>query len=480
MFRSDRSLLHLLRELAAREPDKRLLGGEDGWYSAAETLKLAEAAARRFAELGLRPGDYAALRAERCPETALLIFALRAAGVVAVLTNPRQEIEASLAESDAEIPLRARIERRGGNRFSLRLDGREEILTLGGDAPGLPLPETDPMAPAFVIFTSGSTGKSKAVVQCENCHISNLIDSQPLGCYSEEDVALGALPLEHVFGLVLLCGTVVLRYALFFPPKTDLPCLLGCIEREKITRMNGVPSLYLAMAEKSADYDLRSLRAGFIGGGPVTAAQFARIERDLGMTLISVYGMSECIGISCASYLDPQDERAAGVGPVYPMNEIRLLTPDGREAAPGQEVEICVRSPMRMLGYYGSPMPEEDFFPTGDLGWLDEKGALHLSGRKKDIIIRNGCNLSARRIEDALLSLPGVRAAAVVGLRDERQGEVPYAMIVGEADEAALQALLHKNEWPAGLLSVDALPMTATGKPDKPKIREVLQAWRSS
>ncbi len=476
----DRSLLSYLRQFAAAEPQRPLLGSTDGWYTAAQALNTVETAGRSLVSLGLRPGDHAALRARRGPETALMIFALRAAGAVVVLTDPRQEIDGALDECDAEIPLRARIEHQGDAFFSVWIDGEERSLSLGCDAPGTPLPEGDPTAPAFVIFTSGSTGRSKAVVQCENNHITNLIDSRPLGCYTADDIALGALPLAHVFGLVLLCGAAVLRYGLFFPRATDPRSLLACIEKEKITRMNGVPSLYLALAEQRAGYDLRSLRAGFIGGGPVTAEQFARIEGELGMTLISVYGMSECIGITCASWCDEQAERAGGVGRVYPMNTIRLLGPDGREAEPGRTGEILVRSPMRMLGYYGDPMPEEAFFPTGDLGYLDEKGVLHLSGRKKDIIIRSGYNLSARRIEDALLTLPGVGAAAVVGLPDEKQGEVPYAMIVGEADPEGLGALLHKNERPAGILSVEELPMTASGKPDKRSIREVLLAWRSS
>ena len=476
----DRSLLSYLRSLAAEEPQKPLLGGEGGWYSAAQTLEAVETAGRFLLSLGLRPGDHAALRAERSPETALVIFALRAAGLVAVLTDPRQEIDAALAECDADIPLRAWIEPLGGSAFSVRIDGREETLTLGRDIPGIELPAGDPAAPAFVIFTSGSTGRSKAVVQCEANYISNLTESAPLGDYRPDDVALGALPLAHVFGLVLLCGAPILRYGVFFPEKTDPASLLRCIEQERITRMNGVPSLYLALAEKSAGFDLTSLRAGFIGGGPVTPAQLMRIEKDLGMTLISAYGLSECITVTCASFRDRQEERASGVGRAYPVNELRLVDDGGNEVGPGEEGEICVRSPMRMLGYYGDPMPAEEFLHTGDLGYLDDAGVLHLTGRKKDVIIRNGFNLSARRIEEALLSLPGVTAAAVVGLPDDKQGEVPCAMIVGEADVEALHALLRKNEWPAGILRAEALPLTASGKTDKQTIREVLSAWRSS
>ncbi len=467
----DQTLLSYLNTLAEREPGKRLLGGKGGWLTAAEVSRTVGRLGRVFVSLGLKPGDPAALRAERCVETALAIFALRAAGVLTVLCGPKQTVDETLSSCEAEIKPQAFIERCAAG-FSVRIDGQSRIVSLSDDADAA-LPEGSPLDPAFVIFTSGSTGKGKAVLQCEQNHISNLLDSQPLGAYFEDDIALGALPLEHVFGLVLLCGAAVLGYGIYFPEKTDIPGLLRCIKSEKITRMNGVPSLYLALAERSADYDLSSLRAGFIGGGPVTAAQFAHIEKALGMTLISVYGMSECIGISCASYLDPQAERAAGVGKPYPMNEVRILASDG-------EGEIAVRGPMRMLGYVGEqPLPPEDFFLTGDLGYLDDKGVLHLSGRKKEIIIRNGNNLSPRRIEDALLSLPGVTAAAVVGLPDDRQGEVPCAMAVGEVDEAALHALLHKNEWPVGVLSVDALPLRASGKPDKQKIREVLLRWRN-
>lgn len=468
------TLLESLKKLAEQEPEKRLLGGDARWYSAAEALRMVEAAARVLSLLGLRLGEPALLAADRSAETAILLFALRAAGALVVLHDPREESDHALAFCEAQISPRVCIRRSTAASFSVRIDGRTETLTLGEDASVVDPALGDSFAPAFVIFTSGSTGKSKAVVLCENNLISNLLDSRPLGAYADDDIALGALPLNHVFGLVLLAGTAVLGYAVFFPEKTGIPELLACIEKEKITRMNGVPSLYLAMAEQSGSCDLRSLRTGFIGGGPVTPEHFARMEHALGMTLIPVYGMSECVGVSCASYLDPQAERAAGVGKIYPMNEVRILAPEGCEG------EILVRGPMRMLGYYGHPLPQDAFFPTGDLGYLDERGILHLSGRKKEIIIRNGNNLSPGRIEDTLLHMNSVRAAAVVGLPDEKQGEVPFAMIVGDVDERLLHALLSKNEWPAGILRVSALPLTASGKPDKQKIREVLLQWRSS
>ena len=286
-----------------------------------------------------------------------------------------------------------------------------------------------------------------------------------------------------MFGLVLLCGTAVLRYALYMPEKTDVASLLSAIETEHITRMNGVPSLYLAMCEQKGDYDLSSLRAGFIGGSPVTEAQFVSVEHTLGMTLVPVYGMSECIGIACQDGHAPQDVRMHGVGRFYPMNDGVILNENGEPVPNGDEGEICVKGPMRMPGYFGQPMDANEYLHTGDLGRLDGNGVLHLTGRKKDIIIRNGNNLSPCRIEQALLSLENVKAAAVVGLLDEKQGEVPAAMIVGTGTEKtvlqALTALLQKNELPAVIRFIDALPLTASGKPDKRRIREELLLWRN-
>ena len=157
------------------------------------------------------------------------------------------------------------------------------------------------------------------------------------------------------------------------------------------------------------------------------------------------------------------------------MNDGFILAEDGQKAPVGQIGEIYVRGPMRMLGYYGEPLPADAYLHTGDLGCLDDQGVLHLCGRKKDIIIRNGNNLSIVRIEKALLSLPGVQAAAVVGVPDDMQGEVPCAMIVGWADRQALAARLHKNEMPVSLLPVPALPMTALSKPEKQAIREAMR-----
>lgn len=475
---NNRTIHSFLRELAVRSPEKKLLGCDSQWLRAEEVCTTVEATAGMLIRLGVRSGDYIALRSFRTIETAIMVLSLQAIGAVCVLTDPRHSVASFLEANAPALPVTAMIDR------TLLTDNRthkQMFLSTAMAAGGFSEKTLDPMAPGFVIFTSGSTGRSKAVVLSQYNLISNLLDSQPLGYYREDDIALGALPMDHVFGLVLLTGALVLGYALYLPERTDIASILQAVARERLTRMNGVPSLYLAMAEQAAQYDLSSLRAGFIGGGPYTREQFFWIEDRLGMTLIPVYGMSEFIGISCGSYRDPQTLRAQGAGRFYSGNTGRILLEDGTEAGLGQEGEICVDGPTRMLGYFGDTALRPKLLHTGDLGYVDEVGILHISGRKKELIIRNGRNLSPQKIEQALLAIPGVEDAAVVGLPHSTQGEAPWAMAVSNRTElellACLPKLLPKNEIPLGICSVNDLPRTASGKPDKIKIREVLRKW---
>lgn len=484
------TLFQYLRTLAANRPELPLLGDGGGWRTAEECLRCVEAGAGLLYSSGLRPGDLAVLRCERSVNTVLTLLCLQRLGAAVALVNPREDLRQAAASCSPPLNAAAFLSADGLPCPTVLLDrpgaGVSARLPLCA-AGAAPAPAwDDPDAPAFYIFTSGSSGERKAVVLSQGNLVSNLLDSAPLGGYFEDDVALGALPLEHVFGLALLTGAVVLSHGLYLTAAASPKELLQVIQRERITRMNGVPSLYLALAEQAGTYDVGSLRAGYIGGAPWTQEQFRRIESALGMTLVPVYGMSECIGISCASFHAPQARRMAGVGPFYPANQGKILREDGSQAPQGEEGEVCVRGPMRMLGYHdpaqtARAIDGEGFLHTGDLGYVDESGVLHLTGRKKDIIIRNGVNLSPRRIENALLSLPGVQWAAVVALPDERCGELPWAAVVCPQDALAglmdgLRPLLAKNELPAGILRLDSMPMTATGKPDKLRVRELLSA----
>ena len=479
------TLCAFLKVLAERAPDQPMLGCESGWLTVRQVLERVESGARQLHKVGIRPGDYLCIPAQRTVNTCVVMLCLQRLGAVAVLTDPRGEAAAQLKSCEAAIPIKYYLTMnqdvsRPVATLTSTATGKDLCLSMRKKAAGAEVPPfADAKAPGFLIFTSGSTGAKKAVMISQYNLVNDLMDTRELGYYTQDDVALGALPLDHIFGLVLLAGTMVLGYRLYFPKTTDIPHILEAVSTQGITRMNGVPSLYLAMAAEKEKYDLRSLRAGFIAGGPCTPGQFRYIEEALEITLIPAYGMSECVGITCASYRDPQEVRACGVGRFYPRNTWAILLEDGGEAAVGQTGEICVDGPTRMVGYFGDSSPREALFHTGDLGYVDGEGILHLTGRKKDIIIRNGNNISPLVIEDALLSIQGVTAAAVVGLPHPTEGECPAAMVVCRAEiyqtlPQALGSRVQKNLVPALFRRAEALPMTGSGKTDKLRVREML------
>lgn len=476
-----RSFSQYLRGLSVQYPDKPFLGDCSGWFTTDEVYKKIHSLSLQLIACGVRQGDNIALRTERNADTLLLLFALRNIGAITLLADPHYEPEHFIGECSDSIPFHGTVCRQSRGCFLLRRG--TEIYSLLTDKETndteATLPEVDGNGPAFIIFTSGTTGKNKAVVLSDFNLINNLRFSQPGGDYRSDDIALGAIPFDHVFGLALVTGMLVHGYSMYIPENTDPDSLLKAITREKITRMNGVPSLYFAMAERSPNCRPTTLRVGFIGGAPAGETQFSFIEESLGITLVPVYGMSECIGISLGDYREPRSLRATTVGKPYICNMVRILSDTGLEVLPGQEGEICVNGPFKMLGYRFRPLLSDEFLHTGDLGYMNSDGYLVISGRKKDLIIRNGKNISPKKIEDALLSIPGVRTASVVGLPDEKAGEVPYAMVVGIVDPSELKSLLPKNELPVAIMCVESLPMTSSGKPDKQKIREVLNAWKN-
>lgn len=476
-------LLNYLKEYAQARPDKRLLGDSHGWLTAAQVLERVEETAGKLWGLGLRSDHWVALRMDQTAECIIMVLSLMALGVTAPLTNARTPVRKALEDAQYEGRLDGTLSAETG-AWLLEKDGKTFPVA---DAPAASFAvSNDPFSPAVVIFTSGSTGKSKGVILSQDNLTCNLWAVNIVGGYRKDDIALGALPMDHVFGLIMLFGAIALEHALYLTPGNDLKAVVQTIQDQKITRMNGVTALYLNMAALKNEYDLSSLRIGFIGGGPCTAAQFVKIEEELEMTLISGYGMSECMGITANDYRASREARSNTVGPFYTVNESRILDANGLECAPGQIGEICTRGPELMLGYCDeahnkAAFDSRGFFHTDDLGYLDADGNLHLTGRKRDIIIRNGVNIPARRIEEALLSIPGVDDAMVVGLPHDAQGEVPCALVKSTLTEieilARLTALIPKNEIPVGILVAETLPLNRNGKPDKVKGKEILEKW---
>lgn len=446
MSPSNKTLYDYFCEFAELRGDDTFLFDESRTYTVIQAFGTAKHLARQLCERGIRRGDSVAVKADRTVETVLAFFALQFIGGVAVMRDPRDEITENRIIADG----------------SLTVDGQTRALGFTENASDIE-PSNDGGAATIVIFTSGSTGARKAVKLSQYNFINNSLDTRDIGGYKSDDVNMLIVPVHHVFGLALVITAAVLNHGIFIPRFVKSEYLLDCIEKYGVTRLNGVPSMYLALAERAGERKLR-LRCGLIGGGPCSREQFVKIESALGLRLVPVYGMSECIGISCGSCDDGLEARAGSVGRVYSMNTVKIAD-DG---------EVLVDGPAVACGYLDGDVRNIDgFVHTGDLGYVDADGFMHITGRKKDIIIRNGNNLSAVDIERKILSLDGVEDACVVGVPDEKCGEVPCALIVGENVESRLDTVLTKIEMPARVIFTDSMPRTSSGKHDKQYVRSL-------
>ena len=493
----EKSIFEYFETYAAECGGNLFLFDEDRRYTVEQTFREAIAIGNRLYDRGVRSGSLVALRCTRSLDAFLIYLGLEFMGATAVLTGPHQTVADFFRDTGVAVDPQLVITNEAAAQ-GISANGNWEILGYGPLDIGYPARTedrrfpigTDLRSPSTIVFTSGSTGKGKGAMLSQEALLQYAEDSVVQPWHHPDDIAIVTLPTQHGFALCLLSAAIVARYALFFPRDMATDYILECIEKYRITRINGVPSymLVLAYAAEVHGRDISSLRTGFTAGAPIIPEQHHYIEETLGMTLHPLYGMSESISISCTAPTDSAHHRATTVGKFH-RNAGSIVGPDGKELPQGQEGEICVSGPSILCGYYGDPeataqaIDAQGRLHTGDLGYIDEEGYVHISGRIKDIIIRNGVNLSPAKIEAAIRQVPGVEHAVVVGLRHEVLGEAPYALVVlrsgvemtAESLSAELLTRIPKNHIPLAFRFAAEIPLNKIGKPDKQAVKKLFQ-----
>jgi acyl-CoA synthetase (AMP-forming)/AMP-acid ligase II len=459
----------------------------DGHQSLTNTQLLSRVrmAARQLQDLGIGPGDVVALKLTNRVGFVLLLFAAWRLGATVTPVNPSM--------TDVEV---VRQLKDSGARLLVVEDGSAAVaqgvavLSVGalheGTAEPDQAPLLDPATLALLIYTSGTTGVPKGVM-LDHANIDAMVE---MGRQALEvgraDRCLLILPLFHVNGIVvsvlmpLLVGASVV-IAGRFDPRT----FFDLVERERPTFFSAVPTIYsmLAALPDEVRPDTSSLRFGVCGAAPASAELLTRFEARYGFPLVEGYGLSEG---TCGSTINPVagPRRAGTVGLPFPGQEIRIVGADGVEVAPGGDGEVVVRGANVMRGYLGRPdetakVIVNGWLHTGDVGHLDADGYLTLVGRSKDMIIRGGENIYPKEIEDVLAGDPSVLEAAVIGVPDEKWGEVVVAYVQprpGSAvDAEALRALCTRSltsyKRPTAFFVVESIPKNAVGKIDKTSLR---------
>ena len=492
----------------------------------ATTLTYPELAARArgfaaaLVESGVAPGDRVAIWCFNCAEWVVAVLGIFAAGAVLVPVNTRFK-----GREAADILARSRA------RGLVTVDdflGNDYLSLLEGAGVPLPALETTvlvrsgldeamkgavdwkaflaratpaaldevarrsaalgPDDPSDILFTSGTTGVPKGVIMTHGRTLTVASDWVAMSGLRAGDVYLQVNPYFHMFGLKAGILASVIAGATMLPePVFDVDAVLSRVEEQQVTVLPGAPTIYQAILDHPdrEKHDLSSLRIAVTGAADIPVELIHRVQRELPFdTIITGYGLTEG-GTACAtSEEDDPEAIATTVGRARPGFEVRIVGEGGRDLPVGEAGEVLLRGGSVMAGYLDDPegtanvLSADGWLRTGDLGVLDDASRLRIVGRIKDMFIVGGFNAYPAEIENALLRHPAVAQAAVIGIPDQRLGEVGMAFVVTSSPVSADEIIEWSREQmanykvPRAVEIVEDLPVNATGKVMKDALRE--------
>ena len=492
--------------------------------------------ARALVSLGVKAGSKVAVWATNLPAWYITFWATTKLGAVLVTVNTAYKIheaEYLLRQSDThtlvmiescldsnyreiinELCPEIKDTRPGDPLRAKRLPFLRNVITVGFKQPGsltfdeamerYKLVSTEQVArmaaavrPGDVCnmqYTSGTTGFPKGVMLTHYNVVNNgkcIGDRMGL---STADRMMIQVPMFHCFGMTLSMTSSMTHGATMCPmPYFSAKSSLACINQEKITCFNGVPTMFIAMfnhpSYRSTDFSY--MRTGIMAGAgcPADLMRRAADPNEMNMTgIVSVYGQTECApGNTMSSWTDPLDVRTETVGYAFPHVRCKVVDPEtGEEVGPGVNGEFCAKGYNTMKGYYKMPMAtketidEDGWLHSGDLASYDEQGNYRITGRLKDMIIRGGENIYPKEIEEFIYTHPATKDVQVIGVPDEKYGEeIMACIILKEPDSITVEemtnyikASMARHKVPKYIEFVSGFPMNAAGKILKYKMRE--------
>ncbi|MCV7136204.1 acyl-CoA synthetase [Mycobacterium hodleri] len=497
------------RRSARRQPDKVAIIDGDVMLTFAEFDHLVSRAAAALSDHGLAPGDRVGLLARNCWQYAVLAFATARAAVVLVPINfmlTAQEIGFILDHSkvsgliveSALTPVAEQAMHLGG-----AVTTRAALVPVGQIAPAgwddfaqwmettseTPNPDVDDDQLVRLMYTSGTESRPKAVMHSSRSLMWQYVSTIAAGAMTGDDVEVHSLPLYHCAQLDNFLATdIYLGATSIIVAKPDPELVLRTIERHGVTNYFAPPTVWISLLRSPIfdDVDLSTLRNGYYGASAMPVEILGEIrERLPQLRLWNFYGQTEMAPLASALGPDEQDAHAGAAGRPVVNVETTILDEDNVPVPVGTVGEIAHRSPHLMLGYLDDPVKTAEafdggWFHSGDLGFYDEHGLLHVVDRKKDMIKTGGENVASREVEEVLYRHPGVQEAAVFGLPHPVWVEAVVAAVVlregltPTEDDILLhcRAELAGFKTPKNVFFVDELPKNPSGKLLKRTLRE--------
>lgn len=527
----------ILEQMAARFPTNDALVYPDRGlrYSYAQFNALCDRVARGLLGMGIKKGEHIAIWATNVPEWVVLQFASAKMGAVLVTVNTSykaSELEYVLKQSDScalflvdkfkdtdYVDTLRRIvpeleHANAGSLQSATLPFLRHAVYIGDDTPAGLLNFADIEAFGAQIsaadfaaikqsldvhdvinmqYTSGTTGFPKGVMLTHYNIVNNGFSIGECMLLTEKDRLCIPVPFFHCFGCVLgvmaavTHGTTMVPVEVFIPEK-----VLQAVETERCTALHGVPTMFIAELDHPAfeHFDLSSLRTGIMAGSPCPIEIMKRVIRDMHCSEITIaYGQTESSPVITQTRTDdPIELRVSTVGRALPNVEVKIIDIEtGVTLPPGKQGELCTRGYHVMKGYYkmeeatDKAIDAENWLHTGDLAIMDENGYCKITGRIKNMIIRGGENVYPREIEEFLYTNPAIADVQIYGVPDRKFGEQVMAAIklkegatLSEADVLSFcKGQIANYKIPRYIKFVDEYPMTASGKIQKFKLREL-------
>jgi len=491
--------------------------------------------AKGLLAIGITKGDHVGIWAKNVPDWLTFMFATAKIGAVLVTVNTAyksHEVEYLLKQSDMkalamidsyrdvdyieiinELVPELKTSERGrlksknfpylksmiyvGQEKHRGMYNTNELMLLGSHYPDNELCEimasVDCDDVVNMQYTSGTTGFPKGVMLTHKNILNNGLSIGDRQKFTYVDRLCFPVPLFHCFGIVLgVMAILTHRGTLVMLEIFDPLLVLAAVHKEKCTALYGVPTMFIAeYTHPMFDmFDLSSLRTGIMAGSTCPVEAMKKVVNDMHCYQItSVYGLTEASpGMTQTDVDDPLELRVETVGKHFPGVEVRVVDPDTNEPLPPNTVgEICCRGYNVMKGYYKMPeetkkvIDEDGWLHSGDLGTCDENGYYRITGRIKDMIIRGGENIYPREIEELLLTIPEVTDVQVVGIPDKKYGEIVGAFVIlkkgADLTEADIRdyalSKIARYKVPKHVFIVDEFPLTASGKIQKYRLREL-------
>lgn len=510
----------LLTEAARRYPTRPALVGRGETLTFERLDHEADRAARAFLASGLEPGERVAVWAPNMWEwVAAAVGAQRVGGVLVPLNTRLRGGEVADIVRRARVrclvsigqflgryyPDMLRAESMPDLRRLVVLDGVqgadeswESFIAQGESVPATTLERRAaavlPTDISDIMFTSGTTGRAKGAVFSHERSILGGAAWRDITMLTSDDRLCVFGPFSHNASYKAGWVTgLIAGAAVYWPEGYDAVSILDLIADNKITAMSAPPTVWLEAHShpERAQWDISSLRFLSTGGTTIPIELIQRLQRDFVGTIISAgYGMTECCGSATQTLPgDPPERVVFTAGVPIPGTEIRILRPDGEIALAGEAGEVLIRDRKLLIEYLDDPVATREaidadgWLHSGDVGKLDEAGYLTITDRLKDMFIVGGFNVYPAEIERQLGELEGLYSCAVVGIPDERLGEVGHAFVVRTpgskltADDvmAWSKANLANFKAPRRVTFVDALPMNASGKVLKFELRQMAE-----